>query len=711
VPDDRDENPLLAAALRYADLGWRVIPLHDLARGECSCERDCGTSAGKHPRPREWQKAATTDPEAIRAWWTRWPHANVGVALGTASGIVSADVDPPNGEAALLEMSAGDLPGTAEMATGRGRRPVYAIPDGVEVDPRTVGFKDADGDETVRLQSTGGQCVMPPSLHYSGRRYEWAPGKAPWETPPAPMPSWMIAAMCHPHEPAWADQGAREAHSEGKDFNTTADWWRDVLEPAGFSQAGRAGDVLRFTRPGKKAGISATVGHYRAKDGTPALYVFSGSIPRLSAGKCYDKFGAFAHLLHAGDFAKAAREAVRLGLCTARQQPKPVAAPAAARTTSAPAQPKTPTLPWSVKPQFALARPAVSAAELFYREYPPARFTVGGLLGDGLTILGGKPKGGKSWLSLLIGMAVAGGYDLDGREVRPGAVLYLALEDTERRLQSRLMTLSRGLGWPPPDALFLQTTFPRANDGGLYFAAEWLEERRADARLVIIDTMARFRKPQKGNGNVYTDEYEAYGEVKQLADAFGVSALVVHHTRKQRSEDPFEELSGSQAVAGSADTMCVLDRERGSDQARLYVTGRDVPDATIPMTFEAAACRWKLDASKDGIDTAGRHADASPAGGRLERCVAFVKDFLRNYAYPAAELDKAAAAQGYAPSTIRDAKAKIGRNGTKEIAFRQLDGVWWVATAREDGSCDWRRRPESRPRRDTESGESPRVPD
>jgi len=709
VPDDRDDNPLLAAALGYAALGWRVVPLHDLARGECSCERDCGTSAGKHPRPREWQKSATTDAATIRGWWARWPHANVGVALGSASGIVAADVDPPNGEAALLEMAAGDLPDTTEMATGRGRRPLYAIPDGLEADPRTVGFKDPGGNETVRLQSTGGQCVMPPSLHYSGRRYAWAPGKAPWETPPAPMPGWMIAATCHPAEPVWGDQGAREAFGEGKDFNHRADWWRDILEPAGFAQAGRVGDVLRFTRPGKKAGISATVGHYRAKDGTPALYVFSGSIPRLAAGKAYDKFGAFAQLHHAGDFAAAAREAVRRGLTEPRKQPRAVAAPAAARTTEPPAAPKT---PWSADPKGAMQAPdGVTAADLVGMDFPPPRFVIGGFLTEGLTVLAGRPKHGKSWLSLLAAWSVAAGAPLDGRDAWQGEVLYLALEDTRRRLKDRLLKLKGDLGWFVPETLDLRTSWPRADNNGLYHVADWLGKRKGNARLVIVDTLAKFRKPPRNNANSYDEDYEAVSGLKQLADQFGVGCLVVTHTRKQKAEDPFDEITGTLGISGAADTLLVLDTQQKGTAAKLYATGRDMPDSTTPMTYTPGSGRWVLGASKDGIDTEGRHADASAAGGRLERCVAFIKDYLRNYAFPAAELDAAAAAQGHAPSTHRDAKAKIGRNGTKEIAFKQFEGVWWVGATKEDGSCEWKRRPESRSRRDTESGESPRVPD
>ena len=84
--------------------------------------------------------------------------------------------DPPHGEAVLRELSGGDLPPTAEMVTGKGRRLLYAIPDGLEVEPRTVVVEGPDGTEGVRLQggATGAQCVMPPSAHHSGNAYRWA---------------------------------------------------------------------------------------------------------------------------------------------------------------------------------------------------------------------------------------------------------------------------------------------------------------------------------------------------------------------------------------------------------------------------------------------------------------------------------------------------------------------------------------------------------
>lgn len=313
------KNPLLDAALDYARLGWRVVWLHHpKAGGGCTCGKDCGTSAGKHPRLPKWTQSATTDEEQIARWWHDAPASNVGVALGSGSGIVAVDVDPPHGEEFLQQISGGDLPDTLTLTTGKGRSLLYAIPEGLEVEPKTVGWKDADGQETIRLQSTGAQRVMPPSLHLSGRRYAWVAGRGPGEIELAPMPAWMVVEMTVPKEARWADptvHGPSDAYAPGAEWNRRGSWV-ELLTNHGFKPAGGRGDVLYFTRPGKSAGVSVTVGHFKAKDGTPALYVFSGSIPDLAATKCYDLFGAYARLDHKGDFSAAAKALAAMGYGT-----------------------------------------------------------------------------------------------------------------------------------------------------------------------------------------------------------------------------------------------------------------------------------------------------------------------------------------------------------------------------------------------------------
>jgi hypothetical protein len=353
--------------------------------------------------------------------------------------------------------------------------------------------------------------------------------------------------------------------------------------------------------------------------------------------------------------------------------------------------------------------PGMTAADLIAREFPPPRFAIDGLLTEGLTILGGRPKQGKSWLSLLIAWAIAGGYELDGRGVAKGSVLYLALEDNPRRLKQRLLMLNAGTGWKVPANLVLHTEWPRADEGGLAHLAAWGESQKGKARAIIIDTLAKFRPlPRGGNSNGYAEDYAAIGDIQKLCSRLGVSGIGVHHTRKLRAEDPFDELSGTLGVSGATDSMWVLDRTRGNDRGDLFVTGRDLPDGTVPLTFNKADCRWLIGDTTDGIDTAGR-AVVSPSATKLEQCKAWLLDFLREYAHPSKEIEAAAMAAGFSPATLRDAKVALGSKGTGEVTHRnygrQGENDWWSGVGPASG---WKRRfpASSGPRLAREIGES-----
>lgn len=286
---------------------------------------------------------------------------------------------------------------------------------------------------------------------------------------------------------------------------------------------------------------------------------------------------------------------------------------------------------WKVAPSANAALDGITAADLLALEFDPPRFLVDGLLTEGLTLCAGKPKHGKSWLALLLGWAVASGQAVDGRSSWSGEVLYLALEDTRRRLQSRLAKLRGACGWSVPSTLTLHTNWPRSSEGGLYHVAEWLESRKGTARLVIVDTLWKFRDVPKGNANSYGEDYAVVGEFKKMLDHFAVSGLIVHHTRKLKSEDPFDEISGTQAIAGAVDSVWVLDTEKKGEAARLYVTGRDLADSTIPMCFDRDSGRWTIGESRDGIDTDGRQ-DATRRPSQVEQCMVWLLEFLRVYA-------------------------------------------------------------------------------
>ena len=195
------------AALGYARLGWRVVPLYGVTLAgpcdgapacECRLSAACG-SPGKHPRIREWQREASADPSTVARWWRRWPGSNVGLAMGGPSRLVALDVDGAAGLETLARLSAelGELPRTLSSRSGRadgGRHLFFALPLPHELDAvrnRAGGRLTGPG---LDIRAEGGQVVAAPSLHASGGRYAWLDVR-----PPALLPAnWADALTAEP---------------------------------------------------------------------------------------------------------------------------------------------------------------------------------------------------------------------------------------------------------------------------------------------------------------------------------------------------------------------------------------------------------------------------------------------------------------------------------------------------------------------------------
>jgi AAA domain len=233
-----------------------------------------------------------------------------------------------------------------------------------------------------------------------------------------------------------------------------------------------------------------------------------------------------------------------------------------------------------------------TACELLTTEFPEPRWAVPGILAEGATLLAGAPKLGKSWMALNIAVAISsGGRALGLVEVKQGPVLYLALEDTPRRLQSRLrMVLGEDQA---PSGLHFWTECDPIPDGGAERIAGWLELHR-DARMVVIDVLTRIRGRVGDRTDRYQADYHAMAAVKAVADDYSVPVLVPHHTRKAAADDFLETVSGTHGLAGAADAVVVLKRSRGSADAVLQITGRDVEEAEYALRFSPDIGTWTL---------------------------------------------------------------------------------------------------------------------
>lgn len=235
----------------------------------------------------------------------------------------------------------------------------------------------------------------------------------------------------------------------------------------------------------------------------------------------------------------------------------------------------------------------ISAAFLLGLELPEARWAVPGVLPEGVTILAGKPKIGKSWLGLGLGIAVgSGGRALGQIEVEPGEALYMGLEDNVRRLQKRMRKMLANR--EAPARLEVTTDWPQLDEGGVEALAAWLD-KRPDARLVVIDTLKKIRPREGGSRSVYDLDYEALEPLVPLASGQGVAILVVHHLRKLEAGDPLDMISGSTGLTGGVDGAMVLKRDRGKQDATLVVDGRDIEEPSeFALRWDADIASWAL---------------------------------------------------------------------------------------------------------------------
>lgn len=281
-------------------------------------------------------------------------------------------------------------------------------------------------------------------------------------------------------------------------------------------------------------------------------------------------------------------DAVRAEL---RRQHAPVNGKHAPKTRDPPsaASPKKREQPVATTPP---APKGITADVLVQTEFKAIRWAVPDMIGEGITVFAGGTKTGKSWFALMTGIAVAsGGRMLSQIQVEPGDVLYLALEDNQRRLKSRLISL---LGdSPAPARLHLYTDWPVLGAGGQELMESWLDEH-PDARLVMVDVLQKIRPPRSKGADPYEEDYRVLGCLKRVADQRGVSILVLHHTRKMVAPDPFDMVAGSVAMSGTPDGIMVLMRQRDEPDATLHFIGRDVVSEALALRWDDDTKIWNL---------------------------------------------------------------------------------------------------------------------
>ncbi len=244
----------------------------------------------------------------------------------------------------------------------------------------------------------------------------------------------------------------------------------------------------------------------------------------------------------------------------------------------------------------AAAQPGpLTAAALQRMDFPAVRWAVPGLLPEGLSLLVGKPKIGKSFFALGLGCAVASpaGRVLGSYPVDVGAVLYLALEDNPRRLKRRMQALLGDEPWPA--GLHLATDWPRGADA-MAGLERWADSA-VNPRLILIDTLQKWRPPSLGNRGAYEQDYAALSPLQSFAGVRGLAVVVLHHERKAADDDAFNTISGTHGLLGCADAAFMLKRPRGNPIGVLHITGRDVDEAEIAVEYRDGLWTYKGDAA------------------------------------------------------------------------------------------------------------------
>ena len=322
----------------------------------------------------------------------------------------------------------------------------------------------------------------------------------------------------------------------------------------------------------------------------------------------------------------------------------------------------------------------IDGETLMSQPLTPLNFVVDTLLSQGLHILAGSPKVGKSWLALWLAVTVAKGEQVWGMSVKQGTTLYLCLEDSTLRIQNRLFEITEDA----PANVHFSTNSDTLGKGLEEQLCAFLTEH-PDTVLVIIDTLQMIRGA--GYDNTYANDYRDLSALKRIADAHGIAILLIHHLRKELADDVFSRISGTTGLSGATDSNFVLRKsQRRENTATLYCTGRDIPYRELALEFDGEDHVWKLLSD-----------DCEQTEQPSERILFLLSELLHQQPEISAPakvlLEKIdpAGAEGLTPNSfshrIRKSVDALRRNGIT-VSFRKSNGDRLICLKRVDGVDD-----------------------
>ncbi|NLO10351.1 MAG: AAA family ATPase [Clostridiales bacterium] len=239
----------------------------------------------------------------------------------------------------------------------------------------------------------------------------------------------------------------------------------------------------------------------------------------------------------------------------------------------------------------------MSLGEIYDTVFQPKTQIIEGMLQTGAYLFVGAPKIGKSFLMAQIGYCVSKGLPFWGFKIYQGTVLYLALEDDYSRIQQRLCTM---FGEEDNDNLYFATRSQNLSEGLRQQLEKFLSEH-PDTKLIIIDTLHKIR--EKGSDKYsYANDNDVASAVKEFAEQHNICILVVHHTRKGKSDDPFEDISGTNGLLGAVDGAFIMyKKQRNESAAIIDLEGRDVKNQRFNVSFDTERCLWHLESVEQNL--------------------------------------------------------------------------------------------------------------
>ena len=486
---------------------------------------------------------ASTDEKQIRLWWEMHPTANV--ALRTGIKIFALDVDPAKGGDESFD--------SLKLAHGGVRDTLRQVTGGGGFQllyQNPPGEPIANGESVcgwkgIDVRGVNGYIVAPPSIHPSGKEYFWDTAKKTiLEETIAPADDWLIAAL----------RGqSNGANGQGPKYH--------LPEKIPYGQQHK----FLVSLAGKMR--AAWMGYEEIVE---ALW-------EVNQKRC-EKPGPRAHI-----------EQYARSVCN---------------YTPGPAHQPAPT----VEPQEPQEPPAREHSVMAYNaNCPEPKPIIEPILYPGLTILGGRPKAGKSWLALQLGIAVVNtGLKLAGYLTveKQCKCLYVSLEDRRPQLKKRLHHLV-----PDPsylEGLDLMYELAPLMTGGATQLDDTLTAEPVDV-LIIDSLLAAVQQSGRKNVDIMQADYNIIRTLRELATKHSIALLLIAHTRKAAG-DFLDMIQGTSGTTAAADAVWVLQRTPDG-KATLSVTGREVPENVFGMQRAQDSPAWIITGEGDAVTQSDARQD------------------------------------------------------------------------------------------------------